>query len=57
MARKSRAGNVMHSWKIAEYKFVRTLDRRKRAGKDIIDNGDIPPEITLPSGERVWSFR
>lgn len=53
---KNYTGTNFYNWKKAEYKLVRTIDRRTRAGKDVVDNGDIPLHITLDNGARVWSF-
>jgi hypothetical protein len=54
--KRNYLGNKWAQFKKAEYKLVRTIDRRTKLGKDIEDNGDVPVAITLDDGSRVWSF-
>ena len=55
--KNSTAANVVYKFKrYTETKLIRTIDRRKRAGEDVIDNGDVPQYVTDHEGNRVWSF-
>lgn len=57
MSKASVANKVYNFRRYDEPKLVRAIDRRTRAGENIIDNGDVPQHITDQEGNRIWSFR
>ena len=53
---KNYTGTKFANFKRAEYKLVRAIDRRTKAGENVVDNGDVPQYVTDEEGNRIWSF-